>query len=247
MPRNFNAKDFGAIPPNDMHVETIHASLVGLAVDYLARFMLGADVKSAFQISTIGAWAMDNFDKSMCHCANAHKLCEQIKGLDDVSIIAACKLVGYDSAFRAGPIAYRPVENIQPDRATCENIREMVKSSLEFFRVYGPVTRERIVFPGGYTETVSSGDGDFMTADTIWDFKCSVRPPQSKDTLQIVMYWLMGLHSICSAEFEKVTKFGFFNPRLAKIYTLNVANVSPETLHEIEVQVIGYSVDDALF
>lgn len=246
-PRDFTAKDFGIVPPYDMHFETIHSSLVGLAVDYLTRFMLGADAKSAFQISIVGAATMCKFDKSKDHIANAYMLCERVKDLDDASIDAACKLAGYDSAFRAGPTAYRPVENIQPDKVTCENIGTMVESALEFFKTYGPVTQEHLVFPGGYTDIVSSGDGDFMTEDTIWDFKCSVKPPQTKHTLQIAMYWLMGLHSMCSADYEKVTRFGFFNPRLAKVYTLNVADVLPETLHEIEVQVIGYEEDAALF
>ena len=35
--------------------ENIHASLVGLAVDYLTRFMMGTSVKEAFKISLEGA------------------------------------------------------------------------------------------------------------------------------------------------------------------------------------------------
>lgn len=36
-------------------VENIHASLVGLAVDYLTRFMMGTPVEEAFKISLQGA------------------------------------------------------------------------------------------------------------------------------------------------------------------------------------------------
>lgn len=246
-PRDFTERDFGTKPPHDRHLESIHAGLTGITVDYLTRFMLGAQAKSAFQVSILGAAVAHKYDKLANHIANAYALCDRIKGLDDASIDAACKLVGYDSAFRVGYAAYRPVEKIQPNEATLENIRTMVYSALDFFKEYGPATQEHLVFPGGYTQVVSSGDGDFLTSDTIWDFKCSANGPKSRHTLQIAMYWLMGLHSLLSADYEKVTRFGFFNPRLAKVYTLNIAEVPEEVLHEIEIRVIGYDEDDALF
>lgn len=41
--------------------ENIHASLVGLAVDYMTRFMMGAQKEEAFSISLKGAMALDLF------------------------------------------------------------------------------------------------------------------------------------------------------------------------------------------
>lgn len=41
--------------------ENIHASLIGLAVDYLTRFMMGTSVEEAFKISLRGAWCLDLF------------------------------------------------------------------------------------------------------------------------------------------------------------------------------------------
>ena len=158
----------GFAPLFELKDENVSAGLVGIAVDYLTRVMTGTPVEQAFKISFFGAGLMDQRD-------NAETLASRIKGLDDDSIVAACKLVGYDSAFRAGPVAFRLVEGINPNEETIENVRVMVESGLKFFEEYGPVTHDGITFEGGYTETVNTGDGDFMTADTLWDFKCSVK------------------------------------------------------------------------
>lgn len=230
----------GPKPALEQKKESVSANLVGSTVDYLTRFMEGVSVKEAFKISFLGA---DIVGES----ANAIRLAEGITGLDDASIANACKLVGYDSAYRAGLMAFRPVEDIEADGPTCENIRTMVNLSLGFFREYGPVTRDGITFEGGYTDLVNTGDGDFMTADAVWDFKVSVKPPTNKHTLQIVMYWLLGMHSVYAEDYKAVKRLGFFNPRLGMVYTIDVADLDREMLREIEVKVIGYDSEKAIF
>ena len=94
--------------------ENIHASLIGLAVDYLTRFMMGTSVEEAFKISLQGALCLDLFlnnasGKKGLALGNAKKLLKGIKGLDNESVSNACKLVGYDVCFRAGVIGYKPV------------------------------------------------------------------------------------------------------------------------------------------
>ena len=41
--------------------ENIHASLIGLAVDYLTRFLMGTSAEEAFKISLQGALCLDLF------------------------------------------------------------------------------------------------------------------------------------------------------------------------------------------
>lgn len=44
----------------------------------------------------------------------------------------------------------------------------MVERSVAFWNKYGPIVKDGFDFkPTGYTKTVSAGDGDFLTADTI--------------------------------------------------------------------------------
>lgn len=136
-------------------------------------------------------------------------------------------------------MGYKPVEDIQPDEAAISNIRTMVERSLNFFEQYGPVVLDGPTFEGGYTDVVSTGDGDFLTEDTMWDFKVSKKPPTNKHTLQVLMYYLMGKHSI-HEEFDSVDIIGFFNPRLNTVYQMSVSDISPETIKTIEEEVIGY-------
>ena len=92
----------------------------------------------------------------------AKELMYDVKELDDASIVNAMKLVGFDVCFRAGFMGYRPVDEIQPDAMTIDNVRVMVKRSLEFLDYYGPKVLDGFTFEGGYTEIVSSGDGDLQ-------------------------------------------------------------------------------------
>ena len=212
--------------------ESIVASLVGTAVDYLSRFMDGTAVEEAFEISLLGARAMRMEAKSF-------GLLDDVKGLDDLSITKACQLAGFDSAFRAGPLFYRPVEGIVPDQATIANIRIMVERSLNFFKAFGPVTADGFTMEGAYTATITTGDGDFLTKDTLWDFKVTTSKPNKDHTLQLLIYYLMGRRSI-HPEFQTIEKLGIFNPRQNTIYQLPISEISDEVIKEVEANVIGY-------
>lgn len=212
--------------------ENVHASLVGLAVDYLTRFELGASVDEAFHISLLGANVIND-------TKNAKRLMAGVKGIDDKSIINAVKLSGYDVCYRAGIMGYRPVSEIKPDTVTIANIRTMVERSLNFFEQYGEKVLDGFTFEGGYTNVVSSGDGDFTTSDTLWDFKVSKSKPKKEHTLQLLMYWRMGLRSI-HPEFKDIQYLGIYNPRLNVVYRISVKKIPVSVIEEVEHEVIGY-------
>ena len=124
--------------------------------------------------------------------------CQNIKRIDEKAVINACKLVTYDVWFRnpMGAIMAKGADETNPDNATVQNIKILVQRSLKFWEDYGPIVKDGFTFePNGYTEIVNSGDGDYLTADTIWDFKVSKSKPTNKHTLQLLMYWIMGQHS----------------------------------------------------
>ena len=247
----------GYIKPSEFEVIDMN---VGMAVDYLTRFNTGNDLMEAFKISLMGVMCakkmgIKNADKV------ASVLLANIKGLDDKSIDSACKLVTFDVWYR-NPMAAmlaKPFTEINPDKATIENIRTLVNRSTTFFEKYGPVVQDGFTFSPvkedtkayekmiktgkgtycGYTPTVSSGDGDFLTADTLWDFKVSKSKPTNKHTLQLLMYWIMGQHSGQDI-YKGITKLGIFNPRLNEVYLLDMNNVSELLIKEIESTVICY-------
>jgi len=220
--------------------ENISPSIVGTVVDYMTRFLLFNDKTEAFKISLMGAERINEKELK-----KAKELLNSIKGIDDESIINACKIVGYDTVLRAGLMTYKPIEDINPDKKTIFNILIMIKRSEEFFKEYGPVVLDGFGFLGGYTKTVITGDADFLTDDTIWDFKVSKNGLKSAQTLQLYMYYLMGCRTIkLNAEYDfknKITKMGFFNPRLSKVYIKSVSSIDDETKLEVEKEVIGYN------
>ena len=229
-------KDFNIFVLNDgidlYTEENIHSTLIGLAVDYLTRFTMGTSLEKAFKISLRGASRINESDY-------AEELLRAIIGLDDNSIEKACKLVGFDVVIRNGTEAYKPVHFIQPDFYTISNIRTMVERSVSFSEKYGPIVKDGFTFEGGYTQIITRGDGDFLTETTLWDFKVSKTGPTNKNTLQLLIYYLMGLNSIHD-DFQEIEELGVFNPRLNKVYLLNINDIPTEIISEVSSEVIGY-------
>lgn len=231
-PKEFTVVSLGDGADTLNPVENIHASLTGLAVDYMTRFMTGTPASDAFKISLMGAQIIGETNL-------AEKMVKKIKGLDDKSITYAIKLSGFDVCFRASIMGYKPIQDINPDAETIANVRIMIQRSLKFFDIYGPKTLDSFTFEGGYTDIITSGDGDFITADTLWDFKVSKMPVKKEHTLQLLIYWRMGLHSIYP-EFWDIKYLGIYNPRTNEVSRIAVTDITQDVIDEVESTVIGY-------
>lgn len=219
---------------NELKTENLQPNMIGLVVEYLTSFMLTKDVENAFEVSIWGAEIIGEREF-------AYELLENIYSLDDTSIACACELVKFDVYYRQRSFGYcDPRPETVPNEETISNIREMVERSIKFFNLYGPVTNIGFTFEGGYTNVIDTGDGDFLTKDTLWDFKVSKNPPTKDHTLQLLIYYLMGKHSDNYKEFNSIKYLGVYNPRLNKIYRYPVDKISSETINEVEKNVIGY-------
>lgn len=225
-------------------VENISPSLIGMAVEYLTRLEIEDSVENAFIISIKGARTAsrngftDALEKAEFLLLNIKK------GLDDQSIINACKMTTFDVWYRnidAALIAKGSPDYINPDSSTIHNIRTMVKRSMNLWKEHGPVMETGFTFKkDAFTQTVGIGDGDFLTKDTIWDFKVTKKDKLDKNqTLQLLMYWIIGQHD-GSPKYKNIKKLGIFNPRLNIIYTLNVSQIPDEIIEAVEKDVICY-------
>ena len=228
--------DDGNPTPLDHKRENLHPSLVGTAVDYLTRMATGASSWDAFRVSLKGARILGGTDLQ-----NATSWVEQIGagGLDTGTIALACQLSAYDTVYRAGVSAYDPRRQSIPDALTCEHIEIMVRRAITVFAQYGGVTLDGFTFLGGYTDLVDSGDGDFLTDDTLWDMKVSVSGPKPKDTMQLLMYYLMGKRT-GEFKFEGLTHIGVLNPRLNNTHRIKVADIPQKVIAGVSSDVIGY-------
>lgn len=197
--------------------ENIHHTYVGLVVDYMTRFMCEEDAEEVFSISLMGASIAGEQDK-------AFDLFVSIKGLDNISIISACKLVGYDSVYRAGLGFFKGVEKNIPDERTIANISIMVQRSINCFSFYGGLIDSGMTFEGGYTKIISSGDADFLTKNIIWEMKVSKKDPTIQHTLQIIIYYLL-LKNSPKYKNISIDHVGIFNPRTNKAYTCDIDNI----------------------
>lgn len=207
-------------------------SIQGMAVDYLTRFMLGQSKEQAFEISLMGAQLVGDEGKSIDYLRN-------INGLDDFSIICACNLVGYDAAFRRDVTAFAPIDQKCVSANLISNIRTMVTRSLKFLKKYGPVTMCGFTMDGGYNDIISMGDGDYLTENMLIDFKTSAESLNSKQTLQLAIYYIMGVHSIYR-KFQNIEKLCAYNPLLNKAYLLDIEDIDNSVLVEICRDVVGY-------
>lgn len=222
--------------------ENVHASVIGMAVDYLTRFAMGTKVIDAFNISCKGAVIAEQMFQQKGTLKKVEKLLSGIKEIDNQSIINACKIVTYDVWFRnpMGAIMAKGADETNPDMNTVNNIKIMVKRSISFWNKYGPIVKDGFTFePNGYTKTVDSGDGDYLTIDTLWDFKVTKSKPTNKHTLQLLMYWIMGQHS-GQEVYKNIENLGVFNPRLNIVYLLDIKSVPEEIIAEVERDIICY-------
>ncbi len=90
---------------------------------------------------------------------------------------------------------------------------------------------------------VSAGDGDYMTADMLIDIKCSKQSIQSKWSLQLLMYWLLGQHSEYS-KFRNVDKLCVFNPFNNESRIVSIAQIQDDVLYDVSKTVLGYKMVD---
>lgn len=216
----------------------IHPAIVGLAVDYGTRLAQGAPSRDVFSVALAGASLVG----ALSEAEELLGELDDIAGEDGVpssgSIVRICKLSGFDSAFRAGARAYKPVSEIEPDDQTVADIRTLIERTVEFFEENGPVTDSGFTFSGGYSDSIESGDADYLTADTIWDLKVRKAQPNKNSTLQVLLYYLLSLHSD-QPEFKGITKVGIYNPYLQCAWTVSVLDLDESMLREVEAEVLG--------
>jgi len=58
-------------------------------------------------------------------------------------------------------------------------------------------------------------------------------------TLQLLVYYIMGMHSI-HKEFKSIKNLGIYNPRMNKVYTIDIGTISKLVIVEVSKEVIGY-------
>lgn len=215
--------------------ENIRANYIGLAVDYLTRYKITKNIEEAFDISLLGAkilYQQYGRYKDYQHCLKLLDLI--IKG----NTSAAVQLVAYDEVYRAGIIN---IPKLIPDKNSIDNIEVMVQRGVDFLHHCSSFVKTGINLDGSYTNIVVNGDIDYLTNNALIDFKVIRGEITNNHTLQILMYYIMGLRSIHSEDFKKVKWLALFNPRKNMVYFINTNHIPKSVIDEVSEKVIGYS------
>lgn len=204
--------DYGALP-----LENVKPMFVGTMVEKLtaamARNVIPADVAFGYRAKSVPV--------------------TRFVSLSDSSIRDAFHGYGYS--------------RIDIDDDCVQHIRIMVKRSLQFLDKYAPNAIHGFRFCLGLDKQSHDKhfaffrDGneiDFLTKDTIWDFKVTSDEPKSTHTLQLLVYWRMGLYTH-PAEFESIKYIGIFNPRKNIVYRYSVDDIPLDVIDKVEKNVIG--------
>lgn len=217
-----------------MQDEDIAPELIGNAVDYLTRLELGEDRQKVFRRSLEGARAAGDEE-------SARWMIDRLSlSLSDETIGYALQLVSYISVDAEGNDSVPPVGSINPNTATCRNIRAMVNRAADFFRGQGRLIDTGIRFDRAYTLLVQGGEADYLTEDCLWDLKTSIRPISAVETLQILVYYRLGIRT-GRPEFRNLKRIGIYNARQSKSYTINVEDIGEEIFKIVDRDVIGYT------
>lgn len=219
---------------------SIAPSLIGLAVDYGTRIALGNDPEETFEVATVGAAMVGASDVAESLIADIDAAALKSGEIDEKSVVSLCRLSGFDSAFRAGASAYRPVSEINPDRQTIADIGNLILRTKAFFDASAEPVIAGFTFEGAYTDDAGASDGDYICGDTLWDLKVSKNEPTIKNTMQVLLYYLMGLRS-SKDEFKAVTRIGLFNPWLQKSWSISVLDLDESFLSMVENDILGYT------
>lgn len=152
----------------DHRIENLHASVIGMAVDYLSRLAhvhtaqdeFSDSVRDVFRVSLRGAERIDAVHAGSGVAAAAEEAVASIRyfetdqglvmaAIDESTVRAACQLAGYDVGGRNDPRLWKSEHGAagkRPDEGTITHVAIMLARTQAFFAEYGPVTKDGFVF-----------------------------------------------------------------------------------------------------
>lgn len=241
-------------------VSDVPAAYVARAVDGLSRMALEGERADVFYKYMRGASRAEDCGRAGSIRA-AKGLKDGIAGMDDESIRNACRIASFGdwlvdpAAAEDGP----GPDAVEPGDASVEAIRVMAARMGAFFDRYGqPEEREFSFEPadgdsmgyvsmtmggggtwGGYTVSAACGNGDYISGDTMWLVKADGSEVTEADTLELLMWAVMGVKS-GQSKYQAVKRMGILEPGTGTAYTMSMDAVPADVLEAVCGNVLGY-------
>lgn len=223
----FQKRWFSTGTPRDGE-ETV-PTLTGTTVETLVRMHAGAIREDDHRHAYTGAcqWGlMDEFRRAVDDLS---------AGDATTHVRAAFTLAAFESSYRSGRRPIMP----DPSRTDILHASRMASDATHLLSEYGGIQRVGFDIPlSALTHYVSKADGDFTTPGMIWDLKVRVNPPDGRQFLQILCYWIM----LTAAEPDEkpIHAIGIVNPRLGEAWTANIGLLPPRVIRDAAWRIIGY-------
>lgn len=136
------------------------------------------------------------------------------------------------------------VDNLLNDELSLSIIKKAIKDSLH---IKNYVQTHHLIIPeffmlGGYTDQISSGDGDYLLDNKIMDLKSGFTGFTIDHALQVVLYGIMGRHSDLAYWHDFDGTLELIYPFYGKRYTFNLNDLSVNFYEVLERVVVGYSL-----
>lgn len=167
------------------------------------------------------------------------------ESLSDSCLQAAVKVCVFDD-YRLSNIRHRHdrwnKRSLSKAELSC--VRSIITAAIRMFDYYKGI--EIFDFEtNSSAQRVSIGYGDYITKDTLWDMKCSVREELKDDwTLQILIYYLL---LAASSDVSAIKYIGILNPVQKTAHRISVAKLkkNKDVLIHVCVKVMGFSESEA--
>ena len=113
----------------------------------------------------------------------------------------------------------------------------MLYRTLKWLQRYDYRVQDFKFYPDGYTDTVQYGVGDFICNNIMFDVKCTKNKPTSQNTVQILVYYCMGLRSN-NKLYKHIKQIGLYSPITNTEWIMDVKDIPVESIQYIN-DIIG--------
>lgn len=211
--------------------ENIPAFILGQAIPNLALIELGEKPEKVYRPSLLG---VKNYE--LLYGNEVELYFPECVLKETRNYKYALKMSCYESFYRSRKLP----EINEVNKETIYNIEIMIERLKLFLKRQKEIIDIAGEFPGAYTDKIKIGEFDILTKNALIDIKVSKNDVTSKDILQIIVYYIMGKKSLQSKKFNELEYLILYNPRLDKIYYVEVKDLNDELISLIEKEIIGY-------
>lgn len=257
----------GLAPKQVFFEESVSSDVLGLAVDYLIATHASEcrGPRDAFRTAIKGARRLA--DGEVVFGMSAEEVAYLVGGMDPVAVAenlvalvededegvsAACRLTWFDDYARADApllVASKRMVDIRADDETQRGVREMVSNGLSMMGRFGRLRRFEVSLGGDPdARYIGVASADFTTDFALWDLKCGRSAPGFSARIQVLVYYLMGVHQHQEG-FDRIKYLGLVNPRRNEAWVCPIESIDEHAVKHALEDVIGYShnvTDDVL-